>query len=181
MSTRLRPAQLVGITLAITVVGLVGGAAWAAPDEILPLAQLGADVVSTRTEALVSIAGRALASVSARDLMGALLGDRSPRRLGMLAATLAMVGLGAAALRGWWRARRVDGAPVRLPPTAVSPMPYTPKRRKAVASGTTNNVCAMAAAGSSPLEIARRSGLALDAVAMMLAIGESLPTPPTRN
>jgi hypothetical protein len=58
---------------------------------------------------------------------------------------------------------------VRLPRSAASPIPTAPPRRRGKASPVPSQVHAMAAAGSSPLEIARATGLPMDAVVMLIA------------
>jgi hypothetical protein len=120
----------------------------------------------------------------AQGALDLLLGDRSPRRLGMLIAALAGATFGAAALRSWYLARRRASTPVRLPRSAASPIPTVPSRRRGSPSGVPQRVRALAAQGSSPLEIARHTGLPMDAVALLLAVtdtGAPLPSSGNRN
>lgn len=169
--TGIRPWRLLGITLAVSAVGVVGGAAWAAPDQLLPIAKLAGASIATRSTMLTADAGQWLTSLGdARATLDLLLGDGSPRRLGMLVAALSGLAFGVAALRSWWRARRHAGAPVRLPRTAASPIPSVPSRRRGSPSGVPQRVRALAAQGSSPMDIARRTGLPMDAVALLLAV-----------
>jgi hypothetical protein len=179
----LRPWRLLGITLAVSAVGVVGGAAWAAPDQLLPVAKLAGASIAARSTMLTADAGQWLASFGgAQGALDLLLGDRSPRRLGMLIAALAGATFGVAALRSWNLARRRATTPVRLPRSAASPIPTVPSRRRGSPSGVPQRVRALAAQGSSPLEIARHTGLPMDAVALLLAVTDTgTPLPSSGN
>jgi len=170
----LRPWRLLGLTLAVSAVGVVGGAAWAAPDQLLPVARLAGAGIAARSTMLTADAGQWLASFGgAQGALDLLLGDRSPRRLGMLITAIAGAAFGLAALRSWWLARRRAATPVRLPRSAASPIPTAPARRRGSPSAVPQRVRALAAQGSSPLEIARHTGLPMDAVALLLAVTDA--------
>jgi hypothetical protein len=181
----LRPWRLLGITLAVSAVGVVGGAAWAAPDQLLPVAKLAGASIAARSTMLTADAGQWLASFGgAQGALDLLLGDRSPRRLGMLIAGITVLAFGVAALRSWYLARRRAATPVRLPRSAASPIPAVPARRRGSQSAVPQRVRALAAQGSSPIEIARHTGLPMDAIALLLAVTETgtpLPSSGNRN
>jgi hypothetical protein len=184
-ANELRPWRLLGITLAVSTVGVIGGAAWAAPDQLLPVAKLAGASIATRSTMLTADAGQWITSFGgAQGMLDLVLGDRSPRRLGMLIAALAGAAFGAAALRSWYLARRGAATPVRLPRSAASPIPTVPSRRRGAPSGMPQRVRALAAQGSSPLEISRHTGLPMDAIALLLAVtqtGTPLPSNGNRN
>lgn len=185
------------LVLSVTLVGVLGGAAFAAPKALwaltTQLAQHSASLARTTADAT-------LATVPSADAVrDRLIGDGSPRRLAMLAAgTLLLVsgvsllaldvrqrlarGRGAASRRaGTVRVaasrtptsgaqpavRRTRG--VRWPSALRSPVPMAPSRRAARAI-TPLQVRAMADDGSSPADIAYATGLPLDAVALLLAV-----------
>lgn len=184
-ANELRPWRLLGITLAVSAVGVIGGAAWAAPDQLLPVAKLAGASIATRSTMLTADAGQWITSFGgAQGVLELVLGDRSPRRLGMLIAALAGATFGVAALRSWHLARRRAATPVRLPRSAASPIPAVPSRRRGSPSGVPQRVRALAAQGSSPLEISRHTGLPMDAIALLLAVTETgtpLPSSGSRN
>jgi hypothetical protein len=190
MSTRLprkpandmRPWRLLGMSLAVSAVGVVGGAAWAAPDQLLPVAKLAGASIAARCTMLTADAGQRLASFGgAQGALDLLLGDRSPRRLGMLLAALSGAAFGLAALRSWYLSRRRAATPVRLPRSAASPIPMVPSRRRGSPSVVPQRVRAFAAHGSSPLEIARHTGLPMDAIALLLSVTETGTPPPSKG
>jgi hypothetical protein len=123
-------------------------------------------MISTDAKELVTSLG------GAQGALNLMLGDRSPRRLGMLIAALIGATFGLAAARNWWLSRRRAVRPVRLPRTASSPMPAEPTRRRGSRSGVLQRVHALAAKGSTSMEIARDTGLPSDAVALLLAMTE---------
>jgi len=179
----MRPWRLLGITLAVSAMGVVGGAAWAAPDQLLPVAKLAGASIATRSTMLTADAGQWLTSLGgAQGALDLVLGDRSARRLGMLFAGLTLLAFSGAALRSGWLARRRAAMPVRLPRSAASPIPTVPSRRRGSPSGVPQRVRALAAQGSSPLEIARHTGLPMDAIALLLAVTDGgSPLPPSGN
>ena len=197
--------RAIGLVLAVTMLGLVGGAAVAAPEEMLPLARVAGAKLGQAGGVVMADAGSLAAKArtalpEAAQIRALLVGDGSPRRLAMSAASALMLVAGLAALMMHLRSRRTttesatDSArrpasgrastgterplwrtrsgpiPAVLHPGAVgSPMPLAPKRRKARGPAGSNDVHAMAAAGSSPHDIARATGLPMDAVIMLIA------------
>lgn len=178
------------LVLCVTVLGVLGGTAFAAPRALwaltTQLAQHSAALVRTTADATLA------AVPSADAVRDRLIGDGSPRRLAMLAAgTLLLVsGLGLLVLdvrrrratRRGGRARstlrpvtarhvprHTPRAGVRWPRTQPSPVPMAPARRGGRAL-TPVQVRAMVDDGSSPVEIAQATGLPLDAVALLLAV-----------
>jgi hypothetical protein len=137
------------LVLAATLIGILGGAAWAAPGEIQAAAQ-----------ALLAWGTRQAGAIT-------------PRDLAMAVAALALIASATAALVLHRRASRPAPArrpDARLPRGAATPMPMGPPRRRPARAVSTTQVRAMASHGTSPLEISRTTGLPLDAVSLVLAV-----------
>jgi hypothetical protein len=193
-----RALRLTAIAAGMAGVGLVAGAAIAAPEQMVPLARtLGTvalegtgaawDATATRVSALPALA---------TEWSALALGDRSPRRLAMLVASALALGFGVAALvtrrrtatsprtaqpaRGAHQRRnRASSTGVRLPATAVLPVGTAPMRRRRE-SDMPREVQALAAEGVSLTDIARRTGLPLDAVSLLVALApEARQAPPS--
>lgn len=167
-------ARALLLIVGVTLLGVVGGAAFAAPAELRPVAEalLGWSASTARAAGT-----QALAALPAPGVIAdALLGDRSSRRLAMLAAAAALLvsGAGALVLQRRRRGRAAGGRPVvRLPLGAASPVPMGPPRRRSARTTrpvTPVQVRAMAEDGSSASDIARATGLPLDAVSLLLAV-----------
>lgn len=152
---------MTAITLGVTTVGLIAGAAIAAPDQMLPLMRwAGGSLVNDALPWLGQTA------VSFRQLAVALVRDQTPRALGMLAAGAATLMLGAAALIMSARNRR--RAPVAR--TAAVNAVFNGAPRRPANRSTPKQVRALAEQGSSPEDIARRTGLPMDAITLLLAV-----------
>ncbi len=152
---------ITAITLGVTTVGLIAGAAIAAPDQMLPLAKWAGR--SLANEGLPWLERTAAAL---RQLALSLTRDQSPRALGTIVAGAATVLLGGAALTMTARTRR--RAPVART-AAVNAVLHGAPRRPAGRS-TPKQVRALAEQGSSPADIARRTGLPMDAITLLLAV-----------
>jgi hypothetical protein len=206
--------RLTAIATGMACVGLVAGAAIAAPDQLLPTARaLGTLSLELGRDAWAAAGGRAaeLPALAAR-VANTLLGDRSPRRLAMLVAGALAIALAAAAVisrrrsvtsrhrsAGSDRAGRRYGpmrssqrgtgllarrrtqatSGVRLPDSAVLPVGSAPLRRRAEGD-VPRHVQSLAAQGVSVADIARRTGLPLDAISLLLALApETRQAPPS--
>lgn len=91
------------------------------------------------------------------------------QRMLVLGSAMGLLLLAAAGVwaRGEWAARRVK----RVRSDAAMPMPAAMRGSNARKQKTPQAVQALAARGAEPMEIAARTGLSLDAVSMVLALG----------
>lgn len=164
---RMSTGRVLGITAGVMLVGLIGGAAVAAPDQLLPLARLGAETVVTQTGPLLESGVHEAESAVAQVI--AFIDRSSPRAVGMVAAGALTVLLSIAAGFTWLRSRRAATGSAR--PAPLSSALQVSNRRSAGARPTPKQVHALAAQGSTLAEIARGTGLPVDAVALLLAVG----------
>jgi hypothetical protein len=186
--------RAIALVAGVTVLGMVGGAAWAAPAEVLPMAREAGSAIGGASRALAADAAQWLSAartaLPAPGVITRQLAEASPRALAMLATGAAALLAGLAALVVHHRANRAGeragSAPttpsprgrapsgsmraVRLPRSAASPIPTAPPRRRAKGSTAPSQVHAMAARGSSPADIARATGLPVDAVSLLLSV-----------
>ena len=202
-----RWGRLALLTLGVTALGLVAGAAFAAPDQVVPLARWGADRLADQAGPMIASASERLGA-GARALeagvsrLPAIAGSlRTPREiamamLGVLAALLA-VGALVLNLRARSRATSNDGATVRSAPTgpaaarsakatrgvpliALTPPPAGSARR-AFTRTTPTEVRTLVERGSSLTDIARRTGMPVDAVRTLLAVADPSGQLPVRT
>jgi len=152
---------IAAVTIGVTTVGLVGGAAIAAPDQMLPLVKLAGGTLATGALPWLEQTANSL-----QQLAVALVRDQSPRSLGMMAAGAATLLLGGAALTIMARSRR--RAPVAR--TAAVNAVFNGAPRRPAGRSTPKQVRALAEQGSSPADIARRTGLPMDAITLLLAV-----------
>ena len=186
--------RAIALVAGVTVLGVVGGAAWAAPAEVLPMAREAGAAIGGASRELAADASQWLSTARAALPEGGeiarRLADASPRTLAMLATGAAALLAALAALVVRVRATRagvrtesattprspLGRVPsggmraVRLPRSAASPIPTAPPRRRGKASPVPSQVHAMAARGSSPADIARATGLPVDAVSLLLSV-----------
>ncbi len=168
--------RLTAVTLGVTAVGMVAGAAIAAPDELLPMARAMADTIATRTGPMLVAAFDGTLAFGRNT--GAALAARSPRELAMMGAGLLALMLGVAAVLQARRSRRAE-RPMGRPVPLITPLPSMPRRTPA-RSATPRQVRALAEQGTSLSDIARRTGLPLDAISMLLSVSDpARQLPPT--
>jgi len=193
----LRLLRLTALATGMAGIGLIAGAAIAAPEEMAPLARaLGTAALEGSHGAWVSVTGWATTlAAPAADGRALSLRDRSPRQLAMLIAATLTIGFGLAALvshrrrtpqrapgrpvRFATRLRDATGGGLRLPASAILPLGTAPMRRRGNGE-VPRHVHALAAKGVDVAEIARRTGLPLDAVSLLLALSpEARQAPPS--
>jgi hypothetical protein len=162
---------ITAVTLGVTAVGLIAGASIAAPDQMVPLMKwVGRSMVNDALPAAERLAATVQQSAAHA------VQDRSPRTLAMLAAGAATVLLGAAALFMSLRGRRRP--PVARTPAVNAAFQGAPRRP--LGRSTPKQVRALAEQGSSPADIARRTGLPMDAITLLLAVSNpARQLPPT--
>ena len=163
--------KLVGVASAVMVVGLVGGAVLAAPDQVLPMAQAAVHVVAERSGPLLADGASAL-SVWSGSVREAVDGA-STRTLAMIAVGALAIIFALAAVVTSRRSQR--GKPVSAPGTVAfsSGTPLSPRRANGRNSRPTpSQVHALAAQGKSLPDIARGTGLPVDAIALLIAVAD---------
>lgn len=166
-SARLSTGRLLGITAGFMVVGVIGGAAIAAPDQLLPLARLSAETAIAHAGPLLESGLHDVESAVGRAVT--FIDRSSPRALSMVAAGALAVLLALAAGYTLWRSRSAAEPVAR--PVARSGALQGSNRRGAGSQATPKQVHALAAQGSTLAEIARGTRLPVDAVALLLAVG----------
>ncbi len=173
-------AKLVGIASAVMMAGMVGGAVLAAPDQVMPMAQAAMQMVGEKSTPLLAGAS-SMVSASLVATVDAI--DRtSPRTLAMIATGTLAIMLAIAALVTSRRAGRGTTSPragrrkgVAAPGAVAfsSSTPVSPRRSNGKSSRPTpSQIHALAAQGTSLADIARGTGLPVDAIALMLAVAD---------
>ncbi len=163
--------KLVGVASAVMVVGLVGGAVLAAPDQVLPMAQAAGHALAERSGPLLA-SGANLLSASSGSALEAIDGA-STRTLAMIAVGALAIIFALAAVVTSRRAQR--GKPVSAPGAVAfsSGAPLSPRRASGKNSRPTpSQVHALAAQGKSLADIARGTGLPVDAIALLIAVAD---------
>ncbi len=206
-STGYRWTHVLGITTAVTAVGIVGGAFAAAPGEASAMAgSLGGSVSNVLASTLAGTASSARGMGASLTPVLDILGTATPRTLALAASGLLAAALGAAAAVTHWRARTAvskrhpgidqlvsrgasgnDSMPLadRVPSLRMLNRDFgrdagRDKNGRAGADRTPKQVRALAAQGTTPVDIARHTGLSLDAVVLCLAVsGNTRQVPPS--
>jgi hypothetical protein len=176
-----RWGRLLVLTLGVTAVGIVAGATLAAPDQMVPLAGAAADRVA-RASGPWLIAGRQALTTTSGTVVEYLRTERSPREWGMLAAGSLSLLLAFGA--GWmrWRSPRSARAVAGRQATAPGlPSALVAPARRGSGSATPKQVRALVERGASLSEIAQRTGLPMDAVALLLAVSDPSRQLPPRT
>lgn len=171
-----RTLGLAALTLAVTAGGACIGALVVAP-------AIGNAPAPISLDDVRAVAGRTIEATTAlavdRIAAGAAVAGELAARLpapvdrALLPAMAAMVLLAAA---GWWWRQRRRGA--ATPRSGVVPLVAVAGRAGRTPDRTPKAVRALAAAGAAPAEIAWRTGLPHDAVAMLLSLAPRQVPPP---
>ncbi len=163
--------RLVALASAVMVIGTVGGAALAAPDQIVPLAQSVGQTLVERGGPLLAQGAQVAARVSGN--VATTLDSASPRMLAMIAVGSLAVVLALAAVLTWWRARRPAAAQTPALTGVSTGLAAGPRRSAGrPARPTPKQVHALAAQGTSLADIARGTGLPVDAIALLIAVAD---------
>ncbi len=163
--------KLVGLAAAVMVVGVVGGAVLAAPDQVIPIAQAAVQTVAERSGPLLA-SGSNMMSTSSTNVLAAIDGA-STRTLAMISMGSLAVVFALAALMAARRAGRSNGVAAPRSVAFSSTTPVSPRRSGGKASRPTpSQIHALAAQGTSLAEIARGTGLPVDAIALMIAVAD---------
>lgn len=175
--------KLVGIAAAVMVVGLVGGAVLAAPDQVMPMAQAAMLTVAERSGPMLS-SGSGMVSASIVRVIDAI-DVASPRTLAMIAVGALTVMFALAALITSRRAGRGNSVAAPGAVAFSSSTPLSPRRSSGRPNGrstgqsnsrsarpTPSQIHALAAQGTSLADIARGTGLPVDAIALMIAVAD---------
>ncbi len=173
--------KLAAITLGVMTIGIVAGAAVAAPGELLPVARSAASAMLDASGPVLSSAltwTEATASATSRGVSSILSGETSPRTLAMIVISLlaGVFGLTAAVLS--YRSRRSASPAAPVGNLSLNVVPATSSRRGG--HPTPKQVLTLAQQGASLTDIARRTGMPVDAVSVLLAIADpARQLPPT--
>lgn len=148
-------------TLGVTAFGVIAGAAIAAPDQVLPMTRAATDMLIASVRPMIE---QAVASAS--QFITVYMKDASPRTIAMVLAGAATFVLGAVAL--WLFVRNSRGPAMSRVPAVVS----APAASRRPGRSTPKQVRALAEQGSSRVDIARRTGLPVDAITLLLAVSD---------
>lgn len=183
----LRWGRLAALTLGVTALGLVAGALIAAPDQLGPLLRWGGRTLAAFAEPLFE-AGRDRVAASVATVVSFLSVSRSPRELAMLLVGIASLSLAVAATVVHWRSARaasrrergVAGGRAHHITMGTSPAERMATPRRAFTRTTPTEVRTLVERGSSLTDIARRTGMPVDAVRTLLAVADPSGQLPVR-
>jgi hypothetical protein len=173
--------RLTAITLGVMTFGIVAGAAFAAPGELVPVARAAGGAIVEAAGPLLSsaLSGSEQMAGSASQLMSSVLsGDFSPRTLAMIVISMLAGIFGLTAMVLSYRSRRVAAVSTPVANLSLSAPPIGSSRRGG--HPTPKQVLTLAQQGASLSDIARRTGMPVDAVSVLLAIADpARQLPPT--
>ncbi len=173
--------RLAAITLGVMTFGIVAGAAFAAPGELLPVARAaGGAMLDASGPVLSSLrtASEQVMTTAAQGASSMRSGNVSPRTMAMVVISMLAALFGVAALLLSYRSRRQSPASAMAPNLSANVAPITSSRRGN--HPTPKQVLTLAQQGASLSDIARRTGMPVDAVSVLLAIADpARQLPPT--
>jgi DNA-binding NarL/FixJ family response regulator len=173
--------RLTAITLGVMTLGIVAGAAFAAPGELLPIARSAGGAMLEASGPVLTSArtwSEQIAATFSQAVTSVLDGRVSPRTLAMIVISVlaGVFGLAAAVLS--YRSRRTSPRSASATNLSLSAAPLSNNRRGA--HPTPKQVLTLAQQGASLSDIARRTGMPVDAVSVLLAIADpARQLPPT--
>ncbi len=187
-----RWGMVAGLTLGVTAIGLVAGAAIAEPDQMAPLARWTGEQIAMRAGPWWDMTRSAsldlIGSIGSR-VLSVVREERSPRELAMILVGSAAVvfAVGAVGLRGRASRRAGMGAAhakaseARDLSLVTAPAARMQTPRRAFTRTTPTEVRALVERGSSLTDIARRTGMPVDAVRTLLAVADPSGQLPVRT
>lgn len=182
-----RWGRFAGLTVGVTALGLVAGAAIAAPDQFGPLLKLGGQELAALTMPWIESGLDRVGALGA-EVVAFVRVSRTPRELAMLVVGVACILLALAATilsvygtRSASRQSRVGaGGSARDLPVIMSPAARMTTPRRAFTRTTPTEVRTLVERGSSLTDIARRTGMPVDAVRTLLAVADPSGQLPVR-
>lgn len=173
--------RLSAVTLGVMTVGIVAGAAFAAPSELLPVARAASGVIIEASGPILSSAltwSEQMIAATSRGASSLLAGEISPRTLAMIVISVLAGVFGLTAVVLSYRSRRVPA--VIAPTSALSLNVAASGGSRRGIRPTPKQVLTLAQQGASLSDIARHTGMPVDAVSVLLAIADpARQLPPT--
>lgn len=173
--------RLSALALGAMTFGIVAGAAFAAPGELMPVARSVGGALARAIEPVLSSAlswSEQAVGTASGTMSSVLAGDAPPRTLAMTGVAMLAGIFGLTALVLTYTKRPGVPAGTSMPNLSINVAPVSNGRRSG--HPTPKQVLILAQQGASLTDIARRAGMSVDAVSVLLAIADPARQLPTR-